>query len=369
MKLGLSSDPLGISTELFEYILDKINDPNCQYLSTKQPLAIQNEVTHLESPIVFLESLLGERHPFSIGPKLGESNNKVKIAKDLITGEEVALKIVKSSHSDITKEKALREEQREVNALINFNRFRGMAVRDYPNGEMKKYIAQSLVDGKDLERYLKQKIEKMQQTCEIEEYKKCFSEVIDIAYQFCKAVEHCHNEDYIHRDIKPANMIISTIDENQTRLSLIDFGGMIKETDIDSDIDTDYGTKRFRAPELPRDKHSRLSDVYSTGKSLEVILEILTIGQFPRVRHTKNSHNERPYKAIYDQMLTLIQSLTQIDAKERISMKDALNRFEKIAKDFPGQLPDLNRSIRLDNKNLDHIESHHLKTHYILPEL
>jgi serine/threonine protein kinase len=288
--------------------------------------------------MIYLRTSLGDNHPFVIGDILGKSNNKVKLAKDLITGEEVALKVLTYANVGACEEKNIREEQREMRALYDFSRMRGMAQRQTVDGKLKKYYAQTLFKGNNLEKYLHLQAETTAKSNDKELLKSQFAKMVEIFYLFCQEVQSFHDLGYLHRDIKPANMIIN--DEfGQLQLTLIDFGGLVQENEIADDPDDSYGTSAFRAPELPTMKHSRASDAYSTGKSLEKMLEHLVMGRFPVVQQLKDKEGRKNYKKIYTDLVDIKKRLTHQDPALRMTIMQAIMTIDELVKQFPNELP------------------------------
>ena len=333
----------------------KINSTisGCHKISKNETIHVGDKDIKLDNSIIFLTGEDGKRKAFLIGEEVAKSgrNNFLKRAYDLETGNGVALKIgrgqkdiedliVNEAEAEpeeeiVKKQEALeaqhvlsREEQRETRALAVLNRFQGNATRKLADKQVKKYLAQDFVEGGDLSKYIKEKQDfLMGGGQDPKALAAIFQEVLQTSVLFVAEIQKVHDTGYLHRDIKPANMIM-TKDENGVQLTVIDFGGMIPEAEIDGKTDNAYGSGPYLAPELPG-KHTKATDTYSTGKSLNELRGLIEGGAFAKVRL------RNPGKGAYAVLDEMIAGLTHKDPEQRMTLPQALEAFKKIAEFFP----------------------------------
>ncbi|MFN3211904.1 MAG: protein kinase domain-containing protein [Henriciella sp.] len=126
------------------------------------------------------------------------------------------------------------------------------------------YIVMELVDGISLGEW-------------IETAPKDKNTRLELFEKVCDAVAHAHQNLIIHRDLTPSNVLVT----NEADVKLIDFG--IAKPQSSEDVDPAAGsnslaslsfTPGFAAPERSQGAAANtLSDVYSLGKLLEVMLQ------------------------------------------------------------------------------------------------
>ncbi|OPZ10009.1 MAG: Serine/threonine-protein kinase PknB [candidate division BRC1 bacterium ADurb.BinA364] len=114
------------------------------------------------------------------------------------------------------------------------------------------YMAMEYVEGKTLDKYLRDKpLEKR----------------IELFIQICQALDYAHAQGILHRDIKPANILV-THDETT---KLLDFGiAQLRQSARESQLTQSnivMGTPRYMAPEQMSDFHNidGRADLYSVG--------------------------------------------------------------------------------------------------------
>ena len=91
--------------------------------------------------------------------------------------------------------------------------------------------------------------------------------------QSCEAIAHLHRSDILHRDIKPSNILLMLDPPEAIRAVVSDLGIAANEVDqgqLTATHET-IGTPAFRAPESLTGRHTKQSDVYSLGKTIESV--------------------------------------------------------------------------------------------------
>ena len=140
---------------------------------------------------------------YRITSKLGEGSfGKIFKGENTNTGEEIAIKIEKSSESSLLKTEA------KIYKLLE-NTTGIPSLRSYGCEGKFNYMVMDLL-GKSLE--------EMRQDCG---GKLSLKSVLAIGIQLLKRIETIHNEGIIHRDIKPDNFLIK---EDTNMVYMIDFG-------------------------------------------------------------------------------------------------------------------------------------------------
>ncbi|HEY9684349.1 MAG TPA: serine/threonine-protein kinase [Drouetiella sp.] len=108
--------------------------------------------------------------------------------------------------------------------------------------------------------------------------------------QVCQALEHAHQNGVIHRDLKPGNILLTTTDDEEDYVKLVDFGiaklilpdGQVDETQIEQEGEV-LGSPLYMSPEqcLGREIDGRC-DIYALG----VVLYETLMGKGPFVGRT-----------------------------------------------------------------------------------
>ncbi|CAA6657891.1 unnamed protein product [Spirodela intermedia] len=181
---------------------------------------------------------------YELGRTLGEGTfAKVKFARNLETGENVAIKIL--DKEKILKHKMISQIKREISTMKLIEH--PNVIRMFEGGVMasktKIYLILEFVTGGEL-------FDKIAQGGRSQEY---FQQLIN-------AVDYCHSRGVFHRDLKPENL-------------LLDSNGFLKVTDFglseDGLLHTTCGTPNYVAPEV------------CGSLVLRVILFVLMAGYLP----------------------------------------------------------------------------------------
>ncbi|GAY45793.1 hypothetical protein CUMW_092060 [Citrus unshiu] len=237
---------------------------------------------------------------YELGRTLGEGSfAKVKFAKNVETGDFVAIKIV--DRDQVLRHKMVEQIKREIstmklikhpnvikiievteNNLLNFL-FNTVKPSDFTfkllnqsfimefasanvmASKTKIYIVLEFIDGGELF----DKIAKHGRLKE-DEARRYFQQLIN-------AVDYCHSRGVFHRDLKPENLLL----DSYGVLKISDFGlsAISQQVREDGLLHTACGTPNYVAPEVLNDKgyDGRASDVWSCG----VILFVLMAGFLP----------------------------------------------------------------------------------------
>jgi len=150
--------------------------------------------------------------------------------------------------------------------------------------------------------------------------------------QIIRAIFYMHDNHVVHRDLKPENFIFSTKDPiEKSLLKIIDFGlsCTFKEGDV---LTTKAGTPYYVAPQVLAGKYDQLSDLWSCG----VIMFVLLCGYPPffgesdadvlsKVRLGNFSFAEADWKNISEDAKNLIRMMLKMNPRDRYTAEQALN--------------------------------------------
>ncbi|PID86737.1 MAG: protein kinase [Chloroflexi bacterium] len=163
-------------------------------------------------------------------------------------------------------------------------------VSDYFTEKDRSYLILDLIRGKDLDRWLEERNEPVEQdTC------------IEWAIQLCDALAHLHHQKpkpIVFRDMKPSNVML----DQYNRIRLIDFG--IAKIFEGGNKGTMIGTEGYSPPEQYRGVATPAGDIYALGATLHHLLT----NQDPRLEppftfaerpiHSKNPTVSPTFEAI-----------------------------------------------------------------------
>ncbi|KAF7843881.1 CBL-interacting serine/threonine-protein kinase 9 isoform X1 [Senna tora] len=175
---------------------------------------------------------------YEIGKTIGEGSfAKVKYAKNVETGESVAIKILDRNH--VLRHKMMEQLKREISTMKLIKHPNVVKIFEANNGRLQEDEAR---------RYF---------------------------HQLINAVDYCHSRGVFHRDLKPENLLL---DKNGA-LKVSDFGLSTYSQQDDELLRTACGTPNYVAPEVLNAKgyDGSASDIWSCG----VILFVLMAGYLP----------------------------------------------------------------------------------------
>lgn len=215
---------------------------------------------------------------YEIGRTLGEGTfAKVKFARNMETGENVAIKIL--DKEKVLRHKMIAQIKREITTMKLIRHPNIIRMHEVMASKTKIYIVLEYVTGGELF----DKISCRGRLKE-DEARKYFQQLIN-------AVDYCHSRGVFHRDLKPENL-------------LLDAGGMLKVSDFglsalpqqlreDGLLHTTCGTPNYVAPEVINNKgyDGAKADLWSCG----VILFVLMAGYLP----FEDSNLMQLYKKIF----------------------------------------------------------------------
>ncbi|KAH7519429.1 hypothetical protein FEM48_Zijuj08G0035100 [Ziziphus jujuba var. spinosa] len=201
---------------------------------------------------------------YELGKTLGEGSfAKVKFAKNVETGECVALKIL--DRHQVLRHKMVEQIKREISTMKLIKHPNVVNLFEVMASKTKIYIVLELVDGGEL-------FDKIARRGRLKE-----DEARSYFHQLINAVDYCHSRGVYHRDLKPENLLL----DSHGLLKVSDFGLSAFSQQLRGDglLHTACGTPNYVAPEVLNDKgyDGTASDVWSCG----VILFVLMAGYLP----------------------------------------------------------------------------------------
>ncbi|MDI6860464.1 MAG: PEGA domain-containing protein [Caldisericia bacterium] len=194
------------------------------------------------------------KNRYKIYDKVGSGGvATVYIARDLLTNEVVAIKILKEELT--TSPNYVKRFLREAEIVYNMNHPNIAKVKDFGVEEGIYFIVMEYIEGKTLSQILEEK-----GVFSIEEAMKVIIQVLEaLQYAYEKGVE-------AHRDIKPQNIMI---DKNQN-VKVMDFGiARVSFSHTMTQEGSFLGTPYYISPEQAQGKDVDIrSDIYSVGITL-----------------------------------------------------------------------------------------------------
>mmetsp|Transcript_8889 Transcript_8889/g.22399 ORF Transcript_8889/g.22399 Transcript_8889/m.22399 type:complete len:500 (+) Transcript_8889:126-1625(+) len=149
--------------------------------------------------------------------------------------------------------------------------------------------------------------------------------------QIVRAIYYMHENHVCHRDLKPENFLFMTKEPiEKNLLKIIDFG-LSCQFKADEVLTTKAGTPYYVAPQVLAGKYDQLSDLWSIG----VIMYVLLCGYPPffgetdaevlsKVRLGNFSFNAADWKNISEDAKALIRMLLKMNPRDRFTAQQAL---------------------------------------------
>ncbi|KAK2760728.1 serine/threonine-protein kinase KIN2 [Arachnomyces sp. PD_36] len=260
---------------------------------------------------------------WALGKTIGAgSMGKVKLAKNMETGEQVAIKIIPRQSTEEHRnsrdtERADRSKEirtaREAAIVTLLDHPYVCGMRDVVRTNYHWYMLFEYVNGGQMLDYI------------ISHGKLKEKQARKFARQIASALDYCHRNSIVHRDLKIENILISKTGD----IKIIDFG-LSNLFSPRSHLKTFCGSLYFAAPELlqARQYTGPEVDVWSFG----IVLYVLVCGKVPFDDQSMPQLHAKIKKGVveYPQGLTsecrhIISRMLVTDPKQRASLNEILN--------------------------------------------
>lgn len=142
--------------------------------------------------------------------------------------------------------------------------------------------------------------------------------LINFFRQACGAIAHLHANGVVHRDIKPSNILLMLDGPDPMRATVCDLGisAAVGEQRILTSTHESIGTPIYRAPEAIFGSHTKESDIYSLGKTLEFLFTRLTPSQMGPGRCARDA---RLTSVVWDALDDVMSKACALDPAHRYS--------------------------------------------------
>ncbi|XP_059641304.1 CBL-interacting serine/threonine-protein kinase 5-like [Cornus florida] len=246
---------------------------------------------------------------YEMGRLLGQGTfAKVYYAKNIITGESVAIKVINKDM--VMKEGMMDQIKREIAVMRLVRHPNIVEMKEVMATKHKIFFVMEYIKGGELfAKVLKGKLRE-------DSARKYFQQLIS-------AVDFCHSRGVYHRDLKPENLLL---DDNEN-LKVSDFGlsALPEQCRHDGLLHTQCGTPAYVAPEVLRKKgyDGAKADLWSCG----VVLYVLLAGFLPFQEENVMKMYRKVFKAEFvfppwfsSDAKRLISKLLVADPEKRISI-------------------------------------------------
>ncbi|XP_057263614.1 MAP/microtubule affinity-regulating kinase 4, partial [Pezoporus wallicus] len=209
---------------------------------------------------------------------IGKGNfAKVKLARHILTGREVAIKIIDKTQLNPT---SLQKLFREVRIMKGLNHPNIVKLFEVIETEKTLYLVMEYASAGEVFDYL------------VSHGRMKEKEARAKFRQIVSAVHYCHQKNIVHRDLKAENLLLDA----EANIKIADFG-FSNEFRLGSKLDTFCGSPPYAAPELFQGKKydGPEVDIWSLG----VILYTLVSGSLPFDGHNLKELRERVLRGKY----------------------------------------------------------------------
>ncbi|XP_028752298.1 LOW QUALITY PROTEIN: CBL-interacting serine/threonine-protein kinase 9-like [Neltuma alba] len=199
---------------------------------------------------------------YELGKTIGEGSfAKVKFARNVETGNHVAIKILDRNH--VLRHKMVEQLKREISTMKLIKHPNVVNIFEVMASKTKIYIVLEFVSGGEL-------FDKIANDGRLKE-----NEARQYFPTTFNAVDYCHSRGVFHRDLKPENLLL----DSNGILKVSDFGLSTYSQRDDALLRTACGTPNYVAPEVLNAKgyDGSAADIWSCG----VILFVLMAGYLP----------------------------------------------------------------------------------------
>lgn len=214
-------------------------------------------------PITIVSTEQGPRvGPYIFGKTLGTgSTGKVKLAKNLATGDIVAIKIVRKDYLD-NKPSLKKKMRREISVLKVLSHPNLLSLIDVFEIETHLFLVMEFVDGLELFEFL------------VRRGALPIPQALNFFQQIVCGLEYCHHRLICHRDLKPENLLL----DRHLNVKIADFG-MTSLNPPGSLLETSCGSPHYCDPMVVSGEmyDGLKADIWSCG----VILYAMVTGRLP----------------------------------------------------------------------------------------
>ena len=272
---------------------------------------------------------------------------KVKLARHIITGEKVAIKILTKSSKSNSINNNISKIHKEINILRRLHHKNIIQLYEVIETKNNLYLVMEYCEGKELFDYIvKRRRLTEREAC------RYFQQIIN-------GVEYLHLCNITHRDLKPENILL----DNKKRIRISDFGLSGLNNSYNSKLSTPCGTPLYAPPEML--KGEKYDGVYTDIWSCGIILYTMIVGDLPYADSKEKiiyqniiTHNYYYPEFMSDDAVDLIEHMLKINPNQRYGFKEikAHPWFNLITPKLrPGIVYNVHK-IPVDEKILDIIE-------------
>lgn len=258
---------------------------------------------------------------YRIDLMIGEGGmGKVFRAKDLYTGKDVAVKILKEELS--LKSTYLRRFKREIRSggMLDHEGIVKLFDNDTING--KPFLVMEYVEGQNLRHWAKNK-------------RRVIPLILEKFEMICEAINHAHKCGIIHRDMKPENVLVTY----DGKVKVMDFGlaRRVKETSMITSPGTFIGTVVYTSPEQASGKEvDHRCDLYAIGVMMFEMLsgKLPFKGDDPISVLFQHIHNDPPFIREFNRHIpeSIENFLQKVMSKDPLKRPQTANEMAKMIK-------------------------------------